>query len=54
MNKTDSVYLNDILKAIENIEEFTHNLTFKDFKKDAKTQFAVFHAFEIIGEAANK
>lgn len=54
MNKTDSVYLKDILKSIQNIEDFVKNLSFKVFQQDTKTQFAVFHAFEVIGEAANK
>ena len=30
-------YLQDILDAINDVENFTHNLTYDQFKKDAKT-----------------
>ena len=54
MTKIDSVYLEDILEAINKIEEFVDKVSFKEFEEDERTQFAVFHAFEVIGEAANK
>ncbi len=54
MTKTDSVYLKDILDAINKIEGFVGGTSFAEFENDERTQFAVFHAFEVIGEAANK
>ncbi|MDA1079972.1 MAG: DUF86 domain-containing protein [bacterium] len=54
MNKTDSVYLSDMLEMIDKIESFLSNQSFEEFEQDDRTQFAVFHALEVIGEAANK
>lgn len=54
MNKTDNLYLQDILQAIENIKRFTTGLTFSQFESDDMRYFAVIHMLEIIGEAANK
>lgn len=54
MKKDNYIYLDDILEAINKIEQFTQKINFSDFEKDERTQFAVFHALEIIGEAANK
>jgi uncharacterized protein with HEPN domain len=54
MKKTDTVYLQDILEAIDKVHKFVNKLSFDEFKKDDKTQFAVFHALEVIGEASNK
>lgn len=45
------LYLRDIFKAIESIENFTSGLTFQNFKNDDKTSSAVIRKFEIIGEA---
>lgn len=45
-------YLQDILGAIEKIEQFTADMTFEQFAADDKTAFAVIRALEIIGEAA--
>lgn len=41
-----------IMEAIENIFEFTNNLTSEDFTKSKMTRFAVIKNLEIIGEAA--
>jgi len=49
-----SLYLSDILKALEAIESFVEGLSFEDFKKDDKTSSAVIRKFEIIGEAAKQ
>ena len=49
-----SLYLSDILKAFEAIENFVEGQSFKDFKKDDKTSSAVIRKFEIIGEAAKQ
>ena len=50
--KDYKIYLKDILKCIEKIEEFTKNLSFEDFQRDDKTYSAVIRKYEIIGEAA--
>jgi uncharacterized protein with HEPN domain len=54
MKKIDSVYLKDILEAINKVEKFIGKLSFAEFEQDDMTQFAVFHALEVVGEAANK
>ena len=43
--------MDDILDAINSIEEYTSGLTFEAFAKDKKTVDAVIRNFEIIGEA---
>lgn len=48
------VYLEDILAAIANIERYTAEFTFEQFKDDSKTQDAVVRNLEIIGEAAKR
>ena len=45
------LYLKDILKSIESIENFISDITFDDFLIDDKTSSAVIRKFEIIGEA---
>ncbi|OGJ20438.1 MAG: hypothetical protein A3A82_00385 [Candidatus Pacebacteria bacterium RIFCSPLOWO2_01_FULL_47_12] len=54
MNRTDFVYLADMLGMIDKIEQFVSGVDFESFAEDERTQFAVFHALEVIGEAANK
>jgi len=54
INRDFKDYLNDIYDSILNIEEFVKGLSFEQFVKDNKTQFAVFRALEIIGEASKK
>ena len=54
INRGYKQYFIDILDSIENIEEFIRDLTYDDFLKDIKTQFAVVRALEIIGEASKK
>ncbi|MBU0974737.1 DUF86 domain-containing protein [Patescibacteria group bacterium] len=54
MKKTDQVYLEDVLDAIDKISEFLDGYSYDDFENDEKTIFAVSHALEIIGEASNK
>lgn len=44
-------YIEDILDAVEKIEQFTGGMSYGEFSRDAKTVFAVIRAFEIIGEA---
>lgn len=45
------VYLEDIIEAINSIEEYTKELTYNVFVKDRKTVDAVVRNFEVIGEA---
>ena len=45
-------YLEDILDAVEAIEEFILDIKYEEFLRDRKTSFAVVRSLEIIGEAA--
>lgn len=54
MKKTYRVYLNDILQAIERIEEYMRGLNYEDFSKNSMMLDAVVRNFEIIGEAAKQ
>ena len=45
------VYVEDIIEAIDSIEEYTEELTYERFVKDKKTVDAVVRNLEIIGEA---
>lgn len=47
-------YLNNILQAIEKAKQFTSYISYEEFKRDEKTQYAVIRTLEIIGEASNK
>lgn len=49
-----SLYLQDILDAMQAIEEFVEGITFEEFQADDKTSSAVIRKFEIIGEAAKQ
>ena len=51
MTKQLRVYFVDILESIEEIEEFTKNLTFEEFAKNKMAVRAVTMDFAIIGEA---
>jgi len=46
------VYLEDMVEAINCIEDYTQGMSYEDFVKDKKTIDAVVRNFEIIGEAA--
>ncbi|MEQ9423681.1 MAG: DUF86 domain-containing protein [Cyclobacteriaceae bacterium] len=49
------VWLNDILQAIEEIEEFLpEHKNFFEFQNDLKTRKAIERNIEIIGEAVNR
>lgn len=55
MDKTDKVYLEDILQAIKLIlEDYISDITAEDFEQDKKTQDAVIRQIAIIGEAMGK
>lgn len=47
-------YISDISQAIGYIREFSNTLSFDDFRKDIKTQYAIIRCFEVIGEAAKR
>jgi len=44
-------YLDDILDAVDKVEQFTRGMDFEQFVSDARTNFAVIRALEVIGEA---
>ena len=50
--KDYGAYVQDILDAINEIEEFVRGLKYSDFIRDKKTVNAVIRSLEIIGEAA--
>lgn len=52
MRKQVRVHFVDILEAIEEIEEFTRNLSFEEYSKNKMAIRAVTMDFAIIGEAA--
>ncbi|MEM4406359.1 MAG: DUF86 domain-containing protein [Candidatus Methanomethylicaceae archaeon] len=45
-------YLRDILEITDRMNEFIGEMSFEEFALDAKTNFAVCHALEVIGDAA--
>jgi uncharacterized protein with HEPN domain len=45
-------YLNDIIIAITDIEEFTRGMSYEVFSEDKKTSNAVIRSLEVLGEAA--
>ncbi len=47
-------YLQDILDSIDDLSNFTNNMSFKSFVSDKKTINAVTRSIEIIGEATKK
>ena len=49
--RSPTQFLQDILEAINDIEEFTKGMEFNEFSSDKKTTYAVMKALEIIGEA---
>ena len=51
--RVDKLLIEDILHAIEEINQFVEGYTFESFIGDAKTKAAVIRNLEIIGEAAS-
>ena len=51
--RNEKLYINDILEAIRNIEDYTKSISFKEFSGNQMIIDAVVRNFEIIGEAAN-
>lgn len=50
--RTYADYLNDILDAVDKVDQFTRGVDFERFVSDDRTNFAVIRALEVIGEAA--
>ena len=47
-------YLNDIYDSVNKGITFIKEMTYEDFSKDEKTQFALIRVIEIVGEASKK
>ena len=54
MSRTYRDYIEDILRAVVDIEEFVEGLDYNSFAHDRKTAYAVVRALEIIGEATKR
>ncbi|MBI4712288.1 MAG: DUF86 domain-containing protein [Planctomycetes bacterium] len=52
MKRNISLYIKDMLANMSNAERFINQMSYNEFIKDAKTNFAVARCIEIIGEAA--
>lgn len=52
MEKNDEIYLNHILDAINQIDEYTYEVDYEDFQKEKLRQDGVIRQLEIIGEAS--
>jgi uncharacterized protein with HEPN domain len=54
VRKDDSVYLRHVLDAIDRIEEYTRDITYRDFLNNHLRQDAAIRQIEVIGEAVKK
>jgi len=54
MHRDPRLYLDDILEAIAQIQEYTSGVDYSKFTRDRRTQDAVVRNLEIIGEAAGR
>jgi len=54
MKRNFEDFLQDILTAAENAQNFVEGLEYEDFQDDVEKVYAVTRAFEIIGEASRK
>ncbi|MDR2971171.1 MAG: DUF86 domain-containing protein [Bacteroidales bacterium] len=52
--RSPELLIEDIIDSANKILSYTDNLSFEEFKSDAKTVDAVIRNFEIIGEVANR
>ncbi len=52
MKRDYKLYLNDIRESIQQLEEYMHDISEEQFKKNKQLQDAVIRRFEIIGEAS--
>ena len=53
-NRTDKDFLYDIQESVRRIKAYTHEMTYKEFLTDTRTQDAVIRNLEVIGEATKK
>lgn len=51
MSRDTSLYIEDIIRAIDSIQKFVQGQTYPEFIEDERNQFAVLKGLEIIGEA---
>ena len=54
MNERDTVYLKQMLEAINQVLGFVENKNFDDFQTDQMLQDAVVRKIEVIGESARR
>lgn len=54
MKRDARLYLDDIVEAIQRIEEYSAHPGYDSFRKDKKSIDAIVRNFEIMGEAVNK
>lgn len=54
MKRDPRLYIDDIVEAVNRIEEYAEGLSFEAFSKDSKTVDAIVRNFEIIGEATKR
>jgi uncharacterized protein with HEPN domain len=52
--RDDSILLEDLLEAIENVNAYTEGMTLDIFLADRKTKDAVARNFEVMGEAVGR
>ncbi|MEK6583136.1 MAG: DUF86 domain-containing protein [Nitrospirota bacterium] len=52
MKREFGFFIKDILEHIEKVESFIGDMSYEDFIRDTKTNFAVVRCVEIVGEAA--
>jgi hypothetical protein len=48
------LYVDDILEAIEKVENYVNDFSFEQFSRDTKTVDALVRNFEVIGEATKR
>lgn len=53
MTRDYRLYLDDMVEAINRIDEYTKDISLQDFLGDKKTRDAVIKNFGVMGEAAN-
>jgi uncharacterized protein with HEPN domain len=51
MKRDYRLYIEDILDSVVKIQQFTSGMKYEEFVKDEKTNTAVIHKLEIMGEA---
>ncbi len=51
MSRSQWLYLNDIIEAVEHIQSYRGELSFEEFRCDQMRIDAIIRNFEIIGEA---